>query len=78
MAEFVYSDSAENVTVYLSIPEGKLIAGRVKEISNTPAHPEVVHPGTAHEWHEMLHFGQPGTGFAECRCGAVGIPYERP
>ena len=38
---------------------------------------DTVHPGKRHEWYEMLHFGQRGTGYAQCRCGAVGDLYPR-
>lgn len=73
-----YGSSGTNTTVYVSIPEGRRIRGRVKEVPHTLAAPGQVHPGKAHRWHEMLHYGQPGTGFAECHCGAIGIPFRRP
>jgi hypothetical protein len=56
-------------------PQGKRIRGRVKEISGVEFYPDDIHAGKPHRWHEMLHYGQPGTGFAECACGAIGVPY---
>lgn len=69
--------TATTMTLYVSIPEGERIRGRVKEVLGTAADPEQVHPGKPHQWREMLHYGEPGTGFAHCLCGAMGIPYRR-
>lgn len=71
------TNDSESTTVYVSIPEGRRYRGRVKEIGqNELAAPEQVHPDDPHRWHEMLHYGQPGTGFVQCMCGAVGIPFR--
>lgn len=77
MTTVLFSSDATNVTLYISIPEGARMRGRVKEIAGTNAQPDSVHPGKTHSWREMLHDGQPGTGFAECICGAIGVPYRK-
>jgi hypothetical protein len=70
--------SATVTTMYVAIPDGPLRRGRVEEFAdNDRAAAEQVHPGKPHRWHEMLHYGQPGTGFVHCRCGAMGIPFTR-
>lgn len=71
-----FSDST-NTTIYIAIPEGPRIRRRVKEVVGTAVDPEGTHPGKPHPWREMLHFGQRGTGFAQCLCGAIGVPYGR-
>lgn len=73
-----YESEATTTTLYVSIPEGRRVSGRVKEVLNTPADPAGVHPRKPHRWREMLHFGESGTGFVECVCGAIGIPFELP
>lgn len=60
----------------IAIPEGPRVRGKVKLIPDTDAVPYLVHPGKRHRWHEMLHYGERGTGFAQCACGAVGVHYE--
>jgi len=65
-------------TIYMTLPQGPLVTGRVKEVTGTDASPASVHPDESHEWHEMGHFGRYGTGFAECRCGAIGAMFDRP
>jgi hypothetical protein len=77
-APTTFTNEATNTTVYVSIPTGPRVRGRVKEVQGTVAMPDAVHPGRPHRWHEMLHHGERGTGFAECLCGAVGVPYRRP
>jgi hypothetical protein len=70
--------SATATKVYVAWPEGRRVRRRVKEFAdNDAANAERVHPGKAHAWHEMLHFGERGTGFVVCKCGAHGIPYGR-
>lgn len=71
-----FSSTAKTTTLYVAVPQGARFTGRVKEVEGTLADPEAVHPGEAHEWYETLHFGQRGTGFVECCCGAVGVPYS--
>lgn len=74
----MYADSSTTTTLYIVIPEGRVVRRRVKEFAdNDAANAEAVHPGKPHRWHEMLHYDQRGTGFVHCRCGAVGIPYGR-
>ena len=68
--------TATSTIVYISIPEGRRIRGKVKEFE--PPVDSTAHPKGKHIWREMLHFGQPGTGFAECICGAMGVPYRKP
>lgn len=77
MSDRAFVTSVTSTTMYVSIPEGRRIRGRVKEVEGTFAEPGQVHPGKRHPWREMLHCGQPGTGFAQCICGAVGIPFRR-
>jgi hypothetical protein len=68
--------TATTETFYISIPDGPLIKGRVKVVGGTAPRPNRVHPRRPHLWREMLHYGQRGTGFAQCRCGAIGVPYD--
>lgn len=73
--EFTTSDTT-TTHIFIAIPEGPLIKGRVKEVVNVEAYPDEVHPGKPHTWRELDHYGQFGTGFAQCLCGAIGIPFR--
>ena len=76
-----FESSASTTKVVVSIPEGRIVTGRVKEVTNPDGtslgFAGDVHPFKHHVWREMLHFGHPGTGFVQCICGAVGVPFDR-
>lgn len=72
------TSGSSSTTTYVSIPQGRRVYRKVKQFLNpdgaeTAAAPE----GHVHRWREMLHFGQRGTGFAECHCGGIGVIYGR-
>lgn len=55
--------------------EYKIDPARISHIEEITEHwPDVEVPeGHAHEWFEMTHYDEPGTGFSQCRCGAMGV-----
>lgn len=73
-----YESTANTTTVYTTIPQGPPVEGRVKLVENVESWPEQAHPGKRHRWRHLLHYGELGTGFAQCFCGAIGIPYKFP
>lgn len=70
--QFTVATDTSDVDVYIVVTEGAVISGPVAEFE--PGFPDSVHSGQPHEWREMLHYGKGGTGFAQCRCGAIGEP----
>lgn len=73
-----YGTSATTTRLLIAIPQGPLVMGRVKEITGVETFPTEAHPGASHTWREMDHYGEYGTGFAMCLCGAIGEMYDHP
>lgn len=74
MSDIRFTTSASSTVIYACVPQGRRITGRVKVLSGIETS-LTAHPKKPHRWHEMLHYGRSGTGFAECRCGAIGVPF---
>lgn len=79
---YVYANTSSTTTTYVAWPEGRRVYRKVKAFvtvyGNDGDSDEGYHPNLPHRWHEMLHYGKRGTGFATCsRCGAIGAIYGR-
>lgn len=74
----VTTTSAATVTRYsVSYPVGRRVRGRVRLVEGVDWDTNA-HKDKPHQWREMLHYGQRGTGFVQCICGAFGVPYRKP
>lgn len=63
---------AGSARVFVKVDRGPRVSRLVKELSAIRGHPDEAHPGSAHDWHALLHYETQDSPMAECICGAIG------